>query len=194
MSLEYGEVEECSDDVYTESEDFPTAEENEEGVKIITTEMYDKFKDNLKDEYLDLVRFIDYSLEKNKFDRINFYKDYYSFSFKEKEEVVEEQPVTQSSTGSFAVNTTVSGLSSSYKERRNYDVEIYPSHVVIKVEYNSTLINGVDDLFDKYKERFFELYIKQEKQNVKSSLADIYNISGLDLKKSREDKINSVLK
>ena len=187
---DYGEVEECSDGVYCESEDI-TSTENNDDVKIVTTEMYDKFKESLKDEYSDLIRFVEYTIEKNRFDKVNFYKDYYSFSFQEKEEVVEEPQVVHSVTGSF----TSSNISN-YRDTplRNYDVEIYKSHVVIKVQYNSVLINGVEDIFEKYKEKFFDIYINQEKEKVKASLYDIYNISGLQLKKSREDKVNSILK
>jgi hypothetical protein len=186
----YGEVEECSDDVYCESEDITSTEDNDDA-KIVTTEMYDKFKESLKDEYSDLIRFVEYTIEKNRFDKVNFYKDYYSFSFQEKEEVVKEPQVVQSVTGSF----TASNISN-YRDTplRNYDVEIYKSHVVIKIQYNSVLINGVEDIFEKYKEKFFDIYINQEKEKVKASLYDIYNISGLQLKKSREDKVNSILK
>lgn len=189
-SVGHGDIEmaTCSDIGY--ESDGCVSESNEEvkdeEVKVVTTEMFSSFKEELKEERDDFVRFVDYTIKKNKVDNVRFYKDHYSFSFKEKEEVREE------TTNAISGNVSTSP-SNSYDKLKGYEVNIYPSYVTIKIDYNETMINGVDDIFEEYKETFFELFTKQEKLKANEAINDIYKISGLDLKKSREDKINSVL-
>ena len=155
---------------------------------VVTTDMFKTFKDSLKEEIDDFVRFLDYTIEKNKVDNVRFYKEHYSFSFKEKEESVNE---TMSGLSSSPSSKSVT--SASYDKPNGYEVSIYPSYVTIKIDYNETMINGIDDIFEKYKETFFDIYTKQEKLKANKTINDIYKISGLDLKKSRDNKINSVL-
>jgi hypothetical protein len=179
----------CSDIGY-ESNGINSEIEEEKDI-VVTNDMFKTFKEELKEEREDLVRFLDYTIQKNKVDNVRFYKEHYSFSFKKKEVEV-ESPVTQSPTGSFSTTIQASN-SNSYDKLKGYEVSIYQSYVTIKIEYNETMINGVDDIFEKYKQTFFNLYTKQEKLKASDAIGDIYEISGLDLKKSREDKINSVL-
>ena len=178
----------CSDIGY-ENEGIGMKEVQEEKKDtVVTTEMFKTFKESLKEERDDFVRFLDYTIDKNKVDNVRFYKEHYSFSFKEKEEKVDEV------LGSGVVSSPSSkSLGGSYDKLNGYEVSIYPSYVNIKIDYNETMINGVDDIFEKYKEIFFDIFTKQEKLSAIKAIGNIYKISGLDLKKSREDKINSVL-